>query len=120
MSDVEQWEHDEQRAMESEISRLRAENDRLLCELADEQNRVAKLRRAMDEVFPPAHLLALELECLLMDTKDTAAQSKWWEPAHNALEQWREYCRADDDGRQGKTFMGEPVIVTPNVEVRGR
>ena len=35
------------------------------------------------------HRLALELECLLMDTKDTAIQSKWWDSAHEALEQWR-------------------------------
>ena len=30
--------------------------------------------------------LALELECLLMDTKDTAAVSKWWQSANEALE----------------------------------
>ena len=35
------------------------------------------------------HRLALELECLLMDTKDTAIQSKWWDSAHEALEEWR-------------------------------
>ena len=30
--------------------------------------------------------LALELECLLLDTKDTAALSRWWDSAHEALE----------------------------------
>lgn len=30
--------------------------------------------------------LALELECLLMDTKDTAVVSKWWQSANEALE----------------------------------
>lgn len=35
------------------------------------------------------HRLALELECLLLDTKDTAIQSKWWDSAHEALEEWR-------------------------------
>ena len=35
------------------------------------------------------HRLALELECLLNDTKDTAIQSKWWDSAHEALEEWR-------------------------------
>lgn len=30
--------------------------------------------------------LALELECLLIDTKDTAVQSRWWDSAHEALE----------------------------------
>lgn len=35
------------------------------------------------------HRLALELECLLMDTKDTAIQSKWWDSAMEAIEEWR-------------------------------
>lgn len=30
--------------------------------------------------------LALELECLLMDTEDTAVVSKWWQSANEALE----------------------------------
>ena len=30
--------------------------------------------------------LALELECLLLDTKDTAIVSKWWQSANEALE----------------------------------
>lgn len=30
--------------------------------------------------------LALELECLLLDTKDMAVVSKWWGSAHEALE----------------------------------
>ena len=51
---------------------------------------------AMRDVFPAAHRLALELECLLLDTKDTAAVSKWWDSAHEALEQWREFCHEDD------------------------
>lgn len=33
--------------------------------------------------------LALELECLLMDTKDLSVVSKWWDSAHDALEQWQ-------------------------------
>lgn len=60
---------------------------------------------AMRDIFPAAHRLALELECLLLDTKDTAAVSKWWDSAHEALEQWREFCREDAE--------------TPNVDVTG-
>ena len=60
---------------------------------------------AMRDVFPAAHRLALELECLLLDTKDTAAVSKWWDSAHEALEQWREFCHED--------------AKTPNVELTG-
>lgn len=30
--------------------------------------------------------LAMELECLLLDTKDTAAVSRWWKSANDALD----------------------------------
>lgn len=40
-----------------------------------------------------AHRLAMELECLLLSTKDTAAQSRWWDSAHEALEQHRQLVR---------------------------
>lgn len=39
-----------------------------------------------------AHRLALELECLLLSSKDTAAVSAWWDSAHEALEQHRALC----------------------------
>jgi len=49
----------------------------------------------MRDVFPQAHRLAMELECLLLSCTDTAATAKWWDSAHEALEQWREFCRED-------------------------
>lgn len=45
------------------------------------------------DFFTPGARLALELECLLLDTRDTAAVSKWWDSAHEALEQWRQAVR---------------------------
>ena len=48
----------------------------------DEQKRANDLEAA-------GHRLALELECLLMDTKDLPTVSKWWDSAHEALEAWR-------------------------------
>ena len=45
------------------------------------------------EFFTPGARLALELECLLMDTRDAAVQSRWWDSAHEALEQWRQAIR---------------------------
>lgn len=45
--------------------------------------------RIIMDLQSKGHRLALELECLLMDTKDTAIQSKWWDSAHEALEEWR-------------------------------
>lgn len=49
----------------------------------------------LKDVVPVAHRLALELECLLLDTKDNAVVSKWWGSAHEALEQWRELYERD-------------------------
>lgn len=55
-----------------------------------------------------AKRLALELECLLIDCKDTAAVSKWWDSAHEALDAYR----ADIDRlyQQPPTHIGEPVL----------
>ncbi len=35
------------------------------------------------------HRLALELECLLLDTKDLPTVSRWWESGMEALEEWQ-------------------------------
>lgn len=51
-------------------------------------------RADLIDFFTPGARLALELECLLMDTRNDAAQSRWWASAHEALEQWRQAVRA--------------------------
>lgn len=50
---------------------------------------------APPDAFPQAHRLALELECLLLSCTDTAATAKWWDSAHEALEQWRQFCAVE-------------------------
>lgn len=52
-----------------------------------------ELAESMRNIFPAAHRLALELEALLLSCNDNAAVSKWWDSAHEALEQWRQYCQ---------------------------
>ncbi|NBS69539.1 hypothetical protein EBT31_11595 [bacterium] len=43
-----------------------------------------------DEIIAShAKRLALELECLLLSTRDTAAKTKWWDSAHEALTQYQ-------------------------------
>ena len=56
----------------------------------------------MRDVFPQAHRLAMELECLLLACTDTAATAKWWDSANEALEQWREFCREDKTTHNGE------------------
>ena len=51
---------------------------------------IAELHRQhADDLFSAGARLALELECLLLETRDTAAVSKWWDSALEALEMWR-------------------------------
>ena len=56
---------------------------------------IASQTMQLEDVVPVAHRLALELECLLLDTKDNAVVSKWWDSAHEAIEQWRELYERD-------------------------
>lgn len=62
------------------------------------------------DFFTPGARLALELECLLLETRDIAAVSKWWKSAHEALEQWREAVRSMESaldvlGPEGSTAL---------------
>lgn len=52
-------------------------------------NALMESTKLSDNLYSKGHRLALELECLLSDTKDTAIVSKWWDSAHEALEDWR-------------------------------
>ncbi len=41
------------------------------------------------DAWAQCHRLAMELECLLLSCNDNAAVSKWWDSAHEALEDYR-------------------------------
>lgn len=51
-----------------------------------------------EDFFGHASRLALELECLLMDTRNEASRSRWWASANEALEQWRQATREMEHG----------------------
>ena len=57
------------------------------------KNDLTEARQPPEDFAADAHRLALELECLLLSTKDTAALSRWWDSAHEALEQHRQLVR---------------------------
>jgi hypothetical protein len=42
------------------------------------------------QIAAHAKRLALELECLLLSCNDTAATSRWWSSAHEALQQYQD------------------------------
>lgn len=55
------------------------------------QNEIERLSVELNERetgWAQAHRLALELECLIMDIKDMAVVSKWWESAMVALDEY--------------------------------
>lgn len=50
--------------------------------------KLAELEGQTDNLLSTCHRLALELECLLLDTKDSAPVSRWWDSAMVALDEW--------------------------------
>ena len=73
------------------IERLRVfAGDPVLGSVADDAaDSIEELERERDTAWAQAHRLALELECLIMDTKDNAVVSKWWDSAFEAIEEYR-------------------------------
>lgn len=55
----------------------------------DDGRREQPIPERFADVEAAGHRLALELECLLMDTKDNVIVSRWWNSAHEAMEEWR-------------------------------
>ena len=51
--------------------------------------RIKELERERDTAWAQAHRLALELECLIIDTKDNDVVSKWWDSAFEAIEEYQ-------------------------------
>ena len=54
------------------------------------RQQLAALKTDNATAWAQAHRLALELECLLMDTRDAAVQSRWWDSAHEALNEYQQ------------------------------
>jgi len=50
---------------------------------------IEELERERDTAWAQAHRLALELECLLLDTKDLPTVSRWWASGMEALDEWQ-------------------------------
>ena len=70
------------------------QNIRKLCEMENEieslRSELAALKAENETAWAQAHRLALELECLLLDTKDNAIVSKWWDSGMEALNEYQE------------------------------
>ena len=58
--------------------------------LAMRDRQLAALKAENETAWAQAHRLALELECLLLDTKDNAIVSKWWDSGMEALDEYQQ------------------------------
>lgn len=60
------------------------------CQIQSKVIAINKLKAENAAMSAIAHRLAIELECLVLDTKDLSVQSKWWETSMAALSDWHE------------------------------
>ena len=54
------------------------------------RKQVSALKTENETAWAQAHRLALELECPLLDTKDNATVSKWWDSGMEALDEYQQ------------------------------
>ena len=84
---------------------------RMVAELVEERDALAaKLKEVdgrIDDLLATCHRLALDLECLLLDTKDSAPVSRWWDSAMAALDGWHKA----KDAASARPVPAEPVNV---------
>ena len=59
-------------------------------EIVELRAELAALKAENATAWAQAHRLALELECLLLDTKDNASVSKWWDSGMDALSEYQQ------------------------------
>ena len=78
----------------NELRQQVAEKDEVIAEagemLAMRDRQLAALKTENETARAQAHRLALELECLLLDTKDNAIVSKWWDSGMAALNEYQQ------------------------------
>jgi len=81
---------DEIERLERELETERALSFRAQMTEFELQRDTAWAQAQLATAWAQAHRLALELECLLLDTKDSAVVSKWWGSGMEALSEYQE------------------------------
>jgi len=86
--------HDKRRILFAEMVKQTGSQqsvlDCLLQEIESLRQKLCKAEYDAGTAWAQAHRLALELECLIMDTKDNAIVSKWWDSGMEALSEYHE------------------------------
>ena len=81
---------DEVERLERELATERALSFRAQMTELELQRDTAWAQAQLATAWAQAHRLALELECLLLDTKDNAIVSKWWDSGMEALSEYQQ------------------------------
>ena len=77
-----------------------------------------KLEADNATAWAQAHRLALELECLLLDTKDNAIVSKWWDSGMAALNEYQQLKPgAKEDAEAWAKMREENTVSTPIIRL---
>jgi len=85
-------------------------DEELKAEIELRYNGWDELRQQLDTAWAQAHRLALELECLLLDTKDNAVVSKWWDSGMEALSEYQELKPgAKEEAEAWGSIRKEPI-----------
>lgn len=87
--------------LKQRLFEVERERDALAAKLKELEGQDGRI----DYLLSTCHRLALELECLLLDTKDVAPVSRWWDSAMAALDGWH---RAKD-AASARPVLAEPV-----------
>lgn len=69
-------------------------------------------KQELHNLMSVAGRMALELECLLLDTKDLSVVSKWWDTGMESLQSYREYIWSITHGKDGEHFCDTHCVHT--------
>lgn len=69
-------------------------------------------KQELHNLMSVAGRMALELECLLLDTKDLSVVSKWWDTGMEALQAYRHYVWSVTHGKDGENFCDSHCVHT--------
>ncbi|WP_374495362.1 hypothetical protein [Zoogloea sp.] len=86
------------------LEQAKAERDAMAAKLAELEGQTVNL-------LSTCHRLALELECLLLDTKDSAPVSRWWDSAMVELDEWHK-AKDSVSARPAPAEVHQAVLLT--------
>ena len=69
-------------------------------------------KQELHNLMSVAGRMALEIECLLLDTKDLSVVSQWWDTGMESLQAYRDYIWSITHGKDGEHFCDTHCVHT--------